>query len=131
MRVSSTARSRMRRRVITGTLAVVNAASVSPQRAAHDTFRAEAGLGLGRDADAPVAGVLAEGLDAGPGGDLPGGLVLVGSSTVTAGSASSPGDEDLLTVDGHLDRADEPVVGHAAGEPGREAGGAAAGVILT
>ena len=39
MSVSSTSRSAIRSRVITGTLAVVKHVSTSPQRAAHDTLR--------------------------------------------------------------------------------------------
>ena len=46
------------------------------------------------------------------------------SSTLDRRLGQLPGDEDLLTVDGHLDRGDEPVVGDAAGEPGGEASGA-------
>ena len=103
----------MRRRVITGTLAVVKAASVSPQRAAQETFRpkrasASPAMRMRRSrVSSRKASMRARAATA---------RVSSASSppsvVATAGSANWPMTRNFLPIDPHLDRCDEPVVGN-------------------
>ena len=106
--VSSTARSRIRRRVITGTAAVVKVWVSPPSVHAPRDVPAEPALRLVGDPHPGGPGLLAERVD--PGLARRRGLGLA-RPLRDLDLGDGPDDEDLLAIDRHLERTREPLVG--------------------